>query len=1005
MTDFLISNTVMNPKIIDLKEDEMISFFIQDAKKSLLRVMNWVEKPSTVENAEYDRLLEAAIKENQHPFEYAAANGYSCNIRLANAFLYDYFLVFWKSKGKPPFQYGLTAIKYIVEVWKEKNDSKTILFQKLIGTVRFLVILDDIENPTDEQARQMGEILFDFSTELENLGEFDLSVACFLPAAGLSLKADPEFAAKISNRLIDGAVKHKVDDISSYLMQHITPLERMAKIDSAKQILVYQALERLIWYLLIRLQAREEKLNDDLVDKIIFFLDTHLYCEGLKPLFFYGYKLAPAPDETLSLDNFYTVFSKKTMQNWSADLMKGTHVLMAQLGDSRFNLLTREDNVLVHFNNWSVQHKKMLQAIPHSRSILKEESLHNILLDLKHEFIHVFSLFGSVGTCLNIMRWGLVEVEVDLLLKFFSVNKIPVSEREIAVMNFLKNKMPVQLTTPGWEELSLVERSVEIERKIQILENIWTPWFEGLAIWGEMVDDPTLDKIIESPPTTVLRNIVDFDVAGNGMNNREEVIEKVQQHVQMTERLYSTAINKNAAYKLRMYLTKYHKNYLPGYFCVRSIVSKWRQEFKKESQNLRADQAFRILLHMTRFNNFEAIPDLSLPESEFYRSAIDKHVEWVESIRKVDCKELITFLTEKDKFRSARWEKGKLKPMMTEDAALESSKIFLQKASEILRSLTGIKANINRVPLATDDLKEILKVAANQATTFGTDVNILNENNVHFLLSRNLIQPFAEVQCPFWLIQDGKIVCCHIRTREMDVDQGGPSYNLLAFVIPESESDYLKTMVSMTGDNYLTLYRVVVLGGSESDGDHFYVFKYREWLHIQKAGVILPEPVGQNVVSHLTEWFNPTPGIQFQEAINAEPHPCIQRTKTYLDIGGWDRYRNDDTSINLQSWSDYVRSKCNSILENKGEELAEVSKILLKTSFGNDRLVDALWENGINTIGNHDGLMTGRFINFLQNSAWGPLPDNQDIQELNAFLNEINLPIVQKNEGYWDITN
>src|SRR5258705_3996240 len=106
---------------------------------------------------------------------------------------------------------------------------------------------------------------------------------------------------------------------------------------------------------------------------------------------------------------------------------------------------------------------------------------------------------------------------------------------------------------------------------------------------------------------------------------------KVKEYINLTEELYSKALKNNGKDKLRVYLTGYHKKYLPGYLCVRKILSKWRETYKNKI--IRGDQASRLFLHLTRFSSFDdTLPDLSLSLDNFKKAVRDKHIEWLNSI-------------------------------------------------------------------------------------------------------------------------------------------------------------------------------------------------------------------------------------------------------------------------------------------------------------------------------------------------------------------------------------
>src|SRR5581483_7526038 len=182
--------------------------------------------------------------------------------------------------------------------------------------------------------------------------------------------------------------------------------------------------------------------------------------------------------------------------------------------------------------------------------------------------------------------------------------------------------------------------------------------------------------------------------------------------------LYAEAIASRSAHRLRTYLVRNPRKYLAGYLAVRSLVAAWRSTL---GEPLSGNQAFRILLHMTRFSDFEAIPDLGLPLKEFQQAAITKHLEWVQTMTAASAEDLRKILGpyesgSKDKL-AFRWVKGKLEEAAHDAATDERGRHKLEALLEqCLSSLVGTRAPLDRVKGASQTCYAVLAAAAKSLT-------------------------------------------------------------------------------------------------------------------------------------------------------------------------------------------------------------------------------------------------------------------------------------------------
>jgi hypothetical protein len=92
--------------------------------------------------------------------------------------------------------------------------------------------------------------------------------------------------------------------------------------------------------------------------------------------------------------------------------------------------------------------------------------------------------------------------------------------------------------------LAEAEQAIEVERKIQILEDSWAPWFEGIAAFGELAADPTMDPAAVSPVVSVIYNLWDRERYIWQMVEESHLspAEVLKQERSAAEALYSEAI-------------------------------------------------------------------------------------------------------------------------------------------------------------------------------------------------------------------------------------------------------------------------------------------------------------------------------------------------------------------------------------------------------------------------------------------------------------------------------
>lgn len=93
---------------------------------------------------------------------------------------------------------------------------------------------------------------------------------------------------------------------------------------------------------------------------------------------------------------------------------------------------------------------------------------------------------------------------------------------------------------------------------------------------------------------------------------------------------------------------------------MRSVVATWR---KATARRIPGYEAFRLLLHATRFGTVEAVPNLVLSSGDFCEAAQRQMCEWVCNLARLPKEEIEDFLSPPSMdghVRDVRWNNVRL---------------------------------------------------------------------------------------------------------------------------------------------------------------------------------------------------------------------------------------------------------------------------------------------------------------------------------------------------------
>ena len=483
--------------------------------------------------------------------------------------------------------------------------------------------------------------------------------------------------------------------------------------------------------------------------------------------------------------------------------------LMPALTDietARFALLPpgEADRAVAEWETFSFAHASFRAAIPLHNSILQEHNLDELLFVLHHEITHVYSMRSGVGLAVVALRVAILELERRLW------SFVPGLVREARTEHLLEHGT-APLERHEILALAQAEQSLALTRKLQILQDPWQPWFEGIAVFAELADDPTMDPDASSDAMTALVNLFDPDDIVSQTLDLKEVMARRD----AAERLYSEALNRSARYRLWTYLLDHHRHYLPGYFAVRRIIANWRGRM---GEPLSGSSATRILLYLTRYGTWQVVPDLALSVDAFREEAARNLGAWLSSIDALEASHLAHILAG---FPGSggptllRWQDGRIEPLTgtVGELGAEENKEGMKLVLQALRTLTGDYADPGRVEGASDTCLYILDAVASGLRDVPYDEEGLGQILGGYRRALNVLV-LAEVECPFWVNTRSQNLALLVRVRTKDVSDGKPRHKLVFLPLSQEEATALAAEIPRNRSARMRLARVVDLVSS-----------------------------------------------------------------------------------------------------------------------------------------------------------------------------------------------
>lgn len=528
--------------------------------------------------------------------------------------------------------------------------------------------------------------------------------------------------------------------------------------------------------------------------------------------------------------------SSGLQKEWNSDELELALQRELDADEERFKLEPPpvSDRPQTGWLTWRVTHPTYQSVVPFADSFLKEANFDDLLLVLSHEVVHVYSLLGVLGLRLQCLRCA----------EFFHVAaQLPEGMPPVATMEEFYEQVCGSCAAPGAQnqrQLFHIEAAIELAAKAQTLQDIWTPWLEGLAVFGETAADPALDPDRVGPVGEAMRGLTAF------YTDPEETGGTIAPAFRQA---WTRAIKARGPKRLSLYFQDPHVPYFAGYMAVRAVVSAWRA---KLGQPLASTSAFHLLLHATRFGTLDAIPDLSLQSDAFRDEAQSRMTAWVARLAGLPKEDIKMFLRPPGRFESLyAWEGSRLKHVPAEgvDAYSDLQDAYVNGwLDEAMRSLTRL-GDERRIEDSSADLHDAVAGCRNEALNYlasesGKYAIETSGPVVNRFLQAGTILPIGQIEAKFYMNlvsgADFAELDIGLRTFQPGQAENTRSGHRLRLSVPRDEAHQIQEHYEQTGNPRITVTRIIDLHGPTAAGEpttplHFLTFRYGDWTETLSA--------------------------------------------------------------------------------------------------------------------------------------------------------------------------
>lgn len=658
---------------------------------------------------------------------------------------------------------------------------------------------------------------------------------------------------------------------------------------------------------------------------------------------------------------------------------------------------------------WMIDHPAYRRVVPHFQSFLREKDFDRHLLQLTHEITHVLSMLGGLGSILTALRVAAFYSEI-----VHWSNSGNTAEEISAQM--AENDGIAALSDGNAGALFRAEQSLEIALKARILQDVWTPWFEGLAVFAEGASDPALDPIHIGPVSECLRNMIDY--YPDPKMSEEELNAAYQEILEQFEARCSNAFQRLGPERLRTLLGTSEVPYLAGYVAVRSVVSTWRQT---TGRPLSGAEVFSLLLHATRFGSAEFVPDLSLSSEQFATVAQAGMCDWAAGLAALSREEIEHFLAgefSNERGRWYRWQQSRLISMGDDRPNLvdEGSEVFERRIAEAMRSLSRPEdfARFSEPTPITEALRSSLR---------STDDWIHGHKETGLELFRTWVTlgsllPIGRTASRFFANIDKNghtILATHMRTAEASMTTGEPSVNGMWFSIDNDSGDTIEQSYRRTGNPRLEVNRIIDLNGlvtraHDRFGSHFLAYRYEGWFHLRGANPAVDiwlnqDPEHREMVQYYVERrLCPDKLAKAELAAFQNSDRGARRTLEWINRSLAHPWHLDELIVEVGSWPLQVRALAEKVLDEEArrQRQRQAAQSLLKELMGDESIAHDFTFKDFASLGEHPT----HSLNELKEALFATAMSPSNVTGLAAVLNDFNnykFRVFSNGTNGWDV--
>jgi hypothetical protein len=710
--------------------------------------------------------------------------------------------------------------------------------------------------------------------------------------------------------------------------------------------------------------------------------------------------------------------SAKARQEWVASL---NAILQAQFWDlevekARLALepAPKSDKSHADWTALTIDHAAYRRAVPQHRSFLREAELDRNLLVLTHEITHVLSLIGGIGNALTSLRVAAIDTEAT----FWSL--VPGAE-EINLTERIAQEGVAPLASGEIGLLFRAEQGIELTLKAQILQDVWKPWLEGLAIFGEIASDPALDPVGIGPVANCMRNLIDFTPPNSESGaplDEADIRKAYDQFTAEFEAIYSAAINRHGPVRLSRYCRSSQTPYLAGFVAVRSVVSAWRYT---TGRPLTGTETFGLLLHATRFGTSNAIPDLSLRSDLFAMTALEMMADWAQNLTQLTRDEIENFLAPPQRDgpgRIFRWEGCRLVTGTadTSSRAANQRTEVTRRVREALSSLTR-QEDVERVSPTGEVTSFLLREGAQILKDNAEELANRRAKLVEHFMTLGTILPIGRTAAKFFVNVDSgastSYLATQIRTMEAHVSDGNPSINGFWFPIDRMEGELIASSFRQLGSPRLQVTRLIDLGGTllpswPHPGNHFLTFSYGGWFGVRGSTLAIDALLNEDieykagVLDLLRTRLYPPPPLRAELEIIAPGKRGAERTRNWISQSA--SWSIDGYPVEVESWTKYISALAErvSVEEDRLTRQRDAAEKLVSQLIGDAQLAKDLATSDFETLTDNAPDQREALVKALFKTAQRPTTE-ADVTAAVVTFTSSSLNLFSSGTCGWDV--